>query len=63
MDNPAMYFVPNSNVQIYSNKHNSNVNVCKHETSSYCDAHVSAKSQVLLQFGSIICPVIYSVGH
>ena len=63
MDNPAMYFVPNSNAKAYSNHGFSDAQSKEYDSDSYYNAHANAKSVVFIQIGSVTCPILHIVGH
>lgn len=63
MDNPAMYFVPNSNAKAYST--HQSVSDCKqtHNDRSCYDALNHINTTVFLQFGGVVCSTTHIVGH
>ena len=63
MDNPSMYFVPNSNVSSYSNHHNACIQPKHIGHRMYVDTQTNAKSTVFMQYGHMICSVVYMIGH
>lgn len=63
MDNPAMYFVPNSNAKVYSTHQSVSDRTQTHDVRSYCDACNHVNTPVFLQFGGIVCSVTHIVGH
>ena len=63
MDNPAMYFVPNSSAKAYLVHQSVSDSTQAHDDRTYCDAHKHINTAVFMQFGGIVCSVTHIVGH